>query len=69
MSSTVLRYTSGAPANQGDKVRTMDSQEDCFLRVIGRDRSGNTNGYVTVYHPDWPQARVYHISEIEQRKG
>lgn len=56
-----LRYTSGKGAWQGDKVRTVDTGEDCFLRVIGQ------RGYVTVYHHAWPQARVYHISEIEPR--
>jgi len=54
------RYTNGTGAHQGDKVRIVDTQENCYLRVIG------TRGYVTVYHPDWAgAARVYHISEIE----
>lgn len=63
-----LRYTSGQKANMGDKVRTMDSREDCFLRVVGRKKDDTPTGYVTVYHHSWPQARVYHISEIEQRE-
>lgn len=57
----MLTYVNGSPASQGDKVRTIDSQEDCFLRVIGK------RGYVSVYHPSWKQARVYHITEIEPR--
>ena len=54
-----VRYTNGTGAWMGDKVRTVDSGESCYLRVIGQ------RGYVTVYHPEWPTARVYHISEIE----
>jgi hypothetical protein len=56
-----LRYVDGSPAWQGDKVRTTDSREDCYLRVIGQ------RGYVTVFHPSWPAARVYHVTEIEPR--
>jgi hypothetical protein len=56
-----MRYVNGRTASMGDKVRTMDSQEDCFLRVVG------INGMVTVWHPDWDVARVYHITEIEPR--
>ena len=58
-----IRYTDGTPASQGDKVRTVDSGENAYLRVLG------VRGYVTVWHPDWPVARVYHISEIGRGHG
>ena len=55
------RYTDGSPAWQGDEVRVIDTGENAYLRVIGE------RGHVTVYHPDWSEARVYHISEIAKR--
>jgi hypothetical protein len=57
-----VKYANGRTAEQGDKVRTVDSQEDCFLRVVG------INNMVTVWHHTWDVARVYCITEIEPRE-
>lgn len=53
------RYTpTGKLAQQGDKVTVIETAELAYIRVIG------VRGHVTVFHPDWSQARVHHISDL-----